>query len=140
IDKSGKSRNLPAIGTVTQTSRAGQLALQFGGAGNLVASFGTTLPQPLTVYAIIEQPDITTSQYIIAPESGTSGPRLYSASSGYRVGATSVLVAPIEAAKIKAICGVLDGVSSAAFVDDFATESASGDVGSAGMSGISLGA
>lgn len=137
LDLSGNGRDLSQADPAkrpAQVSRNGRLALHFDGTQRLDGVMGTMLGQPLTIYLVSEIPDRTVTQHLIS----TDGVRVYSASSGYRVGAQSVFVVSAHENQ-SAMSAVVNGASSAAYVDDFTSPAASGDSGAGGMSTLTLG-
>lgn len=140
MDLSGNGRDAAAIGTVNTVVSRGQLALEFGGEGRLVAEFGETIPQPITFYLVTMRPSVSAVLHTLASSSGATGPRVYSVSTGYRVGMSKVITfgAP-QANQTAALCGVADGASSLAFADDFATPGVTGDMGAGNLIGVTIG-
>lgn len=140
FDLSGYMRDATAVGTVNTVVDRGQPAFEFSGEGRLVAEFGETIPQPITFYLVTMRPSVSAVNYTLAASSGTTGPRVYSVSTGYRVGMGTVLTfGSPQANQVAALCGVADGASSSAFADDFATPGVTGDMGAGNLIGVTIG-
>lgn len=142
LDRSGNGRNLAAGGTAPgQVSRAGQLAFQFGGAGFLRGLFGP-LPQPLTVYAVLEATSIAGVQRTIFDGvDGTNRVRAFTVSTTSRtVNAGTALTGSTPTTSMEAWAVVYNGASSALYVANFATAALSGAAGSNAMGGLTVGA
>lgn len=140
MDLSGNGRDATAVDTVNTVVSRGQPAFEFSGEGRLVAEFGETIPQPITFYLVTMRPSVSTVNHTLAASSGATGPRVYSVSTGYRVGMGTVLTfGSPQANQVAAICGVADGVSSLAFADDFAVPGATGDMGAGNLIGVTIG-
>lgn len=137
LDISGNGRHLTQAtesARPTLVSRNGRDALSFDGGDRLDGAMGTALTQPLTIYLISEIPNITSTENLISSD----GVGIYSGASGYRIDAGSLIIAPHSTSQL-ALCAVFNGASSAGYVSDFVTAAASGDVGTDGMSTITLG-
>lgn len=140
IDKSGKSRNLPAIGTVTQTSRAGQLALQFGGAGRFTGALGGVVAQPITIYFVFEPTSLGAIQSWYDGDDVTNRVNLYTDTApSYHFRAINDLAGGTPTLGIHATCHVANTAASAAYVDNFASPMASGFGGTASLDGFTIG-
>ena len=146
VDLSGKGRDLTqatAGSRPTQVARAGQAALSFDGGDWVQGAFGATLSQPLTVYAVFEPTSLATQRYIFDGDDASNRVALYTDTTpNYGVHAPTARTGGTPTLAIHAACFTANGASSALRVDNFAGAAItlSGDPGTAGLDGLTVGA
>lgn len=123
----------------TQVTRAGQLCASFDGGDYVQGAFTTLLPQPLTIYHVYEASSLTTSGFYDGDDVTNRCTAFVNTS--LRAFAGSTLVGPVlSTGTIYGAAVVYNGVASAIYNNNFVTAAASGDTGSAGIDGFTIGA